>query len=102
MSYRIRHAENQGAEENLPLLSRSERAWLFAERHRRAMLIGILIASLAAVVLGGLLWFQSDREHDAAALADQAAQAYFDRGRQGRRRRHGTTGHRRRPVPPDS
>ena len=79
MSYRIRHGDKRGTTENLQLLSRSERAWLFAERHRETVIVGILVASLAAVVLGAILWFQHQRDHDAVALVNQAGQAYFDR-----------------------
>ncbi len=79
MSYRIRHIDKQGETENLPLLSRSERMWLFAERHRGGVMTGILVAGLVAVVLGTLLWFQHQRTQEALALEHQAAQAYFGR-----------------------
>ncbi len=75
----MRHSDKRDATDNLPLLSRSERVWLFAEQHREAVIIGVLVASLAAVVLGAILWFQLQRDHDAAALVSQAGQAYFDR-----------------------
>ncbi len=78
MSYRIRHIDKQGATEDIPLLSRSERAWLFAERHRGAVIIGILIASLVAVILGTMLGFQHQHAQEASNLADQASRVYFD------------------------
>ncbi len=83
LSYKIRYGDKQGATDNLPWLSRSERVWLFAERHRAAVLTGILVAGLVAVVLGALLWFQHQREEEALALEDQAAQAYFGRSGDG-------------------
>ncbi len=79
MRYRIRHISRRGITENIQFLSRSERAWLFAERYRRAIIAGILVAALVAVVAGAMLWFQSQRAQEAAALEDEATHAYLDR-----------------------
>ncbi len=79
MSYKIRHVDKWSATDPLPELSRRERVWLLAERHRGAVIAGILAASLAAVVLGALLWMQHQRGQEAAALAAQAGRAYFER-----------------------
>ena len=79
MRYRIRHISRQGITENIQFLSRSERVWLLAEQHRRAIIAGILVAALVAVVAGAILWFQSQRAQEAAALEDEATHAYLDR-----------------------
>ena len=79
MTYKIRHISKQVGTENPQLLSRSERMWLFAERHRRELIAGIIIAVLVMILLGILLWVEYQHEQDALALEHQAAQAYLDR-----------------------
>ncbi len=79
MTYKIRHVSKQVASENPQLLSGSERAWLFAESHRRAIIAGIIAAGLMMILLGAILWLQYQREQDARALEHRAAQAYLDR-----------------------
>ena len=79
MTSKIRHISKQVGAENPQLLSRSERMWLFAERHRRELIAGIIIAGLVMILLGILLWVEHQHERDALALEHQAAQAYLDR-----------------------
>ncbi len=79
MTYKIRHISKQVGAENPQLLSRSERAWLFAEDHRRAIIAGIIVAVLVMLLLGALLWMQHQQEHEALALEHRAAEAYLDR-----------------------
>ena len=79
MSYRIRQIDKQGFAENLVWLSRSERVWLFAERHRGAVMAGLMVAGLGAIVLGVMLWSHYQSEQDASALAHQAALASVER-----------------------
>ncbi len=79
MTYKIRHLSKQVGAENLQWLSRGERIWLFAERHRRALMTGIGVAIMAIILLGALAWIQHQQEQDALALEHQAARAYLDR-----------------------
>ncbi len=79
MSYKLRHISKQAGIENPLFLSRSERAWLFAERHRRALITGTVVAVLVMILLGVLLWVQHQHEQEALALEHRAAQAYLDR-----------------------
>ena len=79
MTYKIRHISKQVGAENPQLLSRSERVWLFAELHRRALIAGIIVAVLVMILLGVLLWIQHQQEQEALALEHRAAQAYLDR-----------------------
>ncbi len=79
MTYKIRHLSKQVGAENPQLLSRSERMWLFAELHRRALITGIIVAVLVMILLGALLWIQHQQEQEALALEHQAAQVYLDR-----------------------
>ena len=79
MTYKLRHISKQAGTGIPQLLSRSERMWLFAERHRRELIAGIIIAVLVMVLLGILLWVEYQHEQEALALEHQAAQAYLDR-----------------------
>ena len=79
MTYKIRHISKQVGAENPQLLSRTERVWLFAEQHRRAIIAGIIVAFLVMILLGVLLWMQYQQGHEALALEHRAAQAYLDR-----------------------
>ena len=79
MTYKIRHISRQVGAENPQLLSRSERVWLFAELHRRALITGIVVAIMVMIILGALVWVQHQQEQEALALEHQAAQAYLDR-----------------------
>lgn len=79
MTYKIRHLSKQVGAENPQLLSRSERVWLFAERHRQALITGIIAVVLVMILLGVLFWFQHQQEQEALALEHRAAQAYLDR-----------------------
>ena len=79
MTYKIRHISKQVGAENPQLLSRRERVWLFAERHRRALITGIIVAVLVMMLLGILVWLEHQHEREALVLEHQAAQAYLDR-----------------------
>ena len=79
MTYKIRHLSKQVGAENPQLLSRSERVWLFAELHRRALITGIVVAIMVVILLGALFWIQHQQEQEALALEHQAVQAYLDR-----------------------
>lgn len=79
MTYKIRHISRQVGAENPQLLSRSERVWLFAELHRRALITGIVVAIMVMILLGALYLVQHQQEQEALALEHQAAQAYLDR-----------------------
>ncbi|MCY4613924.1 MAG: tetratricopeptide repeat protein [Nitrospira sp.] len=79
MTYKIRHLSKQVGAENPQLLSRSERVWLFAELHRRAIWTGIVVAVMVGILLVALFWVQHQQEQEALALEHQAAQAYLDR-----------------------
>ena len=79
MTYKIRHISRQVGAENPQLLSRSERMWLFAELHRRALLTGIVVAIAVVILLGALYLVQYQQEREALVLEHQAAQAYLDR-----------------------
>ncbi len=79
MSYKIRHISKQVGAENPQLLSRSERVWLFAELHRRALITGIVVAVMVMILLGALFWIQHQQKQEALALEHQASQTYLDR-----------------------
>ena len=79
MTYKIRHLSKQMGTGTPQLLSRSEHVWLFAERHRRALMTGIVVAVLVLILLGVLFWIQHQQEQEALALEHRAAQAYLDR-----------------------
>ncbi|MDE0144506.1 MAG: tetratricopeptide repeat protein [Nitrospira sp.] len=79
MTYKIRHISKQVGAEVPQLLSRSERMWLFAELHRRALITGIVVAIAVVILLGALYVVQYQQEQEALALEHQAAQAYLDR-----------------------
>lgn len=79
MTYKIRHISKQVGAENPQFLSRSERMWLFAELHRRALITGIVVAIAVVILLGALYLVQYQQEQEALALEHQAAQAYLDR-----------------------
>ena len=79
MSYKIRDISKRVAQEHPELLPRSERLWLFAEQHRGAVMIAVIVAGLAAIILGTLVWFQQSRDQEALGLEYQATQAYLDR-----------------------
>jgi len=79
MSYKIRDPNRPVSAEHLELLSRSERIWLFAEEHRRALIIGVLLVCLVAVALGAIFWLQHQNEQEALVLEHRATQLYLDR-----------------------
>ena len=79
MTYKIRLISKQVGIETPQLLSRSERAWLFAELHRRALITGIVVAVVVMILLGTIFWMQHQREQEALALEHRAVQAYLDR-----------------------
>ena len=79
MSYKIRDISKRVAKEHPEFLSRSERLWLFAEQRRGAVIAAVVVAGLAAIILGTLVWFQQSRDQEALGLEYQAAQAYLDR-----------------------
>ena len=79
MSYKIRDISKRVAQEHPEFLPRSERLWLFVEQRRRAVIIAVLVAGLAAIILGTLVWFQQSRDQEVLDLEYQAAQAYLDR-----------------------
>ena len=79
MSYKIRDISKRVAQEHPEFLPRSERLWLFAERHRGAGITAVIVASLAAIILGTLVWFQRSHDQEALGLEHQAVQAYLDR-----------------------
>ena len=79
MTYKIRHLSKQVGAENPQLLSRSERLWLFAERYRRALITGSIVAVVVMVLLGVLLRVEYQHEQEALVLEHRAAQAYLDR-----------------------
>lgn len=79
MTYKIRHVSKQVGAEIPQFLSRSERMWLFAELHRRALITGIVVAITVVILLGALYVVQHQQEQEALALEHQAAQAYLDR-----------------------
>ncbi len=79
MTYKIRHISRQVGAENPQLLSRSERIWLFAELHRRALMTGIVVAIAVVILLGALYLVQHQQEQEVLVLEHQAAQTYLDR-----------------------
>ncbi len=79
MSYKIRDPNRPSSAEHPELLSRSERIWLFAEQHRNALIIGVLLVCLVGVALGAIFWLQHQHEKEALALEHRAAQLYLDR-----------------------
>ncbi len=79
MSYKIRDANRSLSPGHPELLSRSERMWLFAEQHRTAVIIGVLLICFAAIAIGGIFWFQHQQEQEALVLEHKASQLYLDR-----------------------
>lgn len=79
MSYKIRDIHRPASSEHPELLSRSERIWLFAEEHRSALIIGVLLVCLVAVAIGAIFWLQHQNEQEAFILEHRAAQLYLDR-----------------------
>jgi len=79
MSYKIRDINRPLSSDHPELLSRSERIWLFAEEHRSALIIGILLVCVMAVAIGAIFWLQHQNEEEALVLEHRAAQLYLDR-----------------------
>jgi len=79
MSYKIRDPNRSSPTGPPELLSRTERMWLFAEQHRSAVLIGVLLVCLAAVAIGIIVWLEHQHEQQALALEHQATQLYLNR-----------------------
>lgn len=79
MSYKLRDINRPSPSEHPELLSRTERIWLFAEQHRKAVLIGAVLVCFMAVALGAIFWLQHQNEQKSLALEHQATQLYLDR-----------------------
>ena len=79
MAFKIRDPSRASASEHTEFLSRSERIWLFAEQHRNAVLIGLLLVCIVAAGIGGIFWMEHQHEQEALALEHQAGILYFDR-----------------------
>ena len=79
MTFKIRDPSRALASEHPNLLSRSERMWLFAEQHRKAVIIGLLLVCIVTAGIGGIFWMEHQHEQKALALEYQAGTLYFDR-----------------------
>ena len=79
MTFKIRDLNRAFASEHPNLLSRSERMWLFAEQHRNAVIIGVLLVCIVAAGIGGIFWMEHLHEQKALALEHRAGTLYFDR-----------------------
>ena len=79
MSYKLRDINSSSPSQHPELLSRTERIWLFAEQHRSAVLIGVLLVCLVAIAIGAIFWLQHQNEQKSLALERQATQLYLDR-----------------------
>ena len=79
MAFKIRDPSRASASEHTEFLSRSERIWLFAEQHRNAVLIGLLLVCIVAAGIGGVFWMEHQHEQEALALEHRAGILYFDR-----------------------
>ena len=79
MSFKIKDPDRHLAMENPVFMSKTERAWLFAEQHRSAIIVGTLLFCLIAALLGGLFWYQHDQNRQAMTLQHEAATLYLDR-----------------------
>lgn len=79
MSFKIKDPDRRLALENPIFMSKTERAWLFAEEHRSAIIGGTLALCLIAAGLGGLFWYQHDQNRQAMTLQLEAAALYLDR-----------------------
>jgi len=79
MSFKIKDPNRHLALENPVFMSKTERAWLFAEEHRSAIIGGVLVFILVGAFLGGLLWYKQDQNRLAMTLQHEAAALYLDR-----------------------
>ena len=79
MAFKIRDPYRTLSSEHPELLSRPERMWLFAEQHRNAVIIGLLLVCVVAIGIGGIFWMEHQHEQEALALEHQAGILYFDR-----------------------
>lgn len=79
MSFKLKDHDRRTALGNPEFMSKSEKAWLFAEQYRSAIIGGTLLLCLVAVLLGGLFWYQYDQTSQAMTLQHEAAALYLDR-----------------------
>ena len=79
MSFKIRDINQPFSTEPSELLSRSERVWVFAEQHRSAGIVGVLLVCCIAVTIGAIFWLEHQHEQEALGLGHRAAQLYIDR-----------------------
>ncbi len=79
MSFKIKDPDRRLATESPVFMSKTERAWLFAEQHRSSIIVGTVVLCLVAVLLGGLFWYQHEQDRQAMTLQHTAAALYLDR-----------------------
>jgi tetratricopeptide (TPR) repeat protein len=80
MAYKIRpeHQKIRPLDQEL-VLSRMDQVWLYVEQHRREVLIGALLACLAAALVVGVVWYDRHRAEALMELDRQATKFYLDR-----------------------
>ncbi len=79
MSYRIRTPPRKSPVDEAQLLSTMERVWLSAEEHRRGILAGLVVVILAAGIVGGVVWYDTERAHTAMRLHVEANKHFATR-----------------------
>jgi len=79
MSFKLKDPDRRSAMGNPEFMTKNEKAWLFAEQHRSALIVGIVLLCLVTGTLGGLLWYQNDQTRQAMTHQHEAAGLYLDR-----------------------
>lgn len=80
MAYKIKEAPRKsGILDETELLSWTDRVLVFVEQNRTAILLGVVLIVVAAVALGGLVWFERHNTGEALVLEGKAQSLYVDR-----------------------
>ena len=79
MSFKIKDPDRHLALENPVFMTKTERAWLFAEQHRGGIIAGMVLLVLVGILLGGVFWYQHNENLQALTLQHAATTMYLDR-----------------------
>ncbi len=79
MSFRIKSESKPLLADEAHLLSGMDRLVVFVEEHRGAILGGVAMVVMAAVLIGGGVWYVQRQAGEAAELTRQAMKLYGDR-----------------------
>ena len=80
MAYKIKEASSKsGMIDETELLSRKDRILLFVEENRTAIWVGIILAVVVAVALGGVIYYDRLEKEKALVLEGKAQLLYYNR-----------------------